>query len=81
MKTNAVNHKCDKYELVHQRKATPVLRRGGNFVIDLKLNKIIDLKKKDVMKLYFNFGEFFFFFLVHYIRLFIDLLIYSFFLT
>uniref|UniRef100_A0A0P4WF09 protein-glutamine gamma-glutamyltransferase n=1 Tax=Scylla olivacea TaxID=85551 RepID=A0A0P4WF09_SCYOL len=56
-KQNAVEHKCDKYEVVHQRKPTVVLRRGGNFTIDIKLNKVTDVKKEYELKLYFNFGN------------------------
>lgn len=56
-KTNAVDHKCEKYELVQLKKATPVLRRGGNFTMEFQLNREVDLKKGNVMKLYFNFGN------------------------
>ncbi|XP_045105578.1 hemocyte protein-glutamine gamma-glutamyltransferase-like [Portunus trituberculatus] len=56
-KKNAVDHKCDKYEVVHQRKPKVVLRRGGTFTIDLTMNKEVDIKKEYILKLYFNFGN------------------------
>lgn len=56
-KFNAASNHCEKYELVSQKKGTPVVRRGGTFTIDLTLNREIDLKKGHSLKLFFNFGN------------------------
>lgn len=56
-RSNAALHNCEKYELVNLQSNTPVIRRGGNFVLDLEFSSPVDLKKGHQVKLYFNFGN------------------------
>lgn len=56
-KPNAVNHFCDKYEIVERQQSAIVLRRGGSFTIEVEFNQELELKKTHSVKLYFNFGQ------------------------
>ncbi|XP_031346704.1 hemocyte protein-glutamine gamma-glutamyltransferase-like [Photinus pyralis] len=53
---NAVPHKTDKYELVHQDDPTPVLRRGFKFSMVLRFRNRGYDRSRDVIRLVFNFG-------------------------
>ncbi|XP_042874695.1 hemocyte protein-glutamine gamma-glutamyltransferase-like [Penaeus japonicus] len=56
-KANAVNHRCDKYEIVERQQSAIILRRGGSFTIEVEFNQALELKKTHLVKLYFSFGK------------------------
>lgn len=55
---NAGAHKTDKFELVHEENATPVLRRGQKFSMALRFEGRSFEKERDAVRLIFNFGNF-----------------------
>lgn len=57
-KENAVSHKTDKYELVHDEESPiAILRRGLSFTMAIRFtNRAFD-KTKDYVRLLFNYGK------------------------
>lgn len=57
-KENAVAHKTDKFELVHDEDhPIPILRRGLKFTLAVRFMGRSYQKGKDIVKLIFNFGN------------------------
>ena len=57
-KDNAKKHQTVRYELVHQKPETPILRRGESFNLRIRFSddRTFDFEK-DLLRLNFKFGE------------------------